>query len=75
MIQRPSPRTTRNWTRREQDVMYWDQWPVRSPVLLFGGLAYDEQMYLDAWKTLEADPTNDEVLRNLPIREPVLWVD
>jgi hypothetical protein len=59
----------------KQDVMYWDQWPVRSPVLLFGGLAYDEQKYLDTWKTLEANPTNDEVLRNVPLREPVLWVD
>ncbi len=59
----------------KQDVMYWDQWPVRSPVLLFGGLAYDEQKYLDTWKTLHANPTNEEVLRNLPIREPVLWVE
>jgi hypothetical protein len=59
----------------KQDVMYWEQWPVRSPVLLFGGLAYDEQKYLDTWKTLEANPTNEEVLRNLPIREPVLWVE
>ena len=59
----------------KQDVMYWDQWPVRSPVLLFGGLAYDQQQWLDTWKTLEANPTNEEVLRNLPIREPVLWVD
>ena len=59
----------------KQDVMYWDEWPVRSPVLLFGGLAYDERKYIDTWKTLEADPTNNEVLRNLPIREPVLWVE
>jgi hypothetical protein len=59
----------------KQDVMYWDEWPVRSPVLLFGGLAYDEQKYLDTWKTLDANPMNEEVLRNLPIREPVLWVD
>ena len=59
----------------KQDVMYWEQWPVCSPVLLFGGLAYDEQKYLDTWKTLEANPTNEEVLRNLPVREPVLWVE
>jgi hypothetical protein len=43
-------------------------------LLLFGGLAYDEQKYLDTWKTLDANPMNEEVLRNLPIREPVLWV-
>lgn len=57
------------------DVMFWDQWPVRSPVLLFGGLAYREPSWLDTWKKLEANPTNDEVLRNVPIRQPVLWVD
>ncbi|MGB7157725.1 MAG: alginate lyase family protein [Tepidisphaeraceae bacterium] len=59
----------------KQDVMYWNEWPVRSPVLLFGGLAYDESKYLELWKTLEANPTNEEVLRNLPIRQPVLWVE
>ncbi len=57
------------------DVMFWEFWPVRSPVLLFGGLAYHEQKYLDTWKSLEANPTNEEVIRNLPIRHPVLWVD
>jgi len=59
----------------KQDVMYWDQWPVRSPILLFGGLAYDEPKYLELWQKLEANPTNEEVLRNLPIRQPVLWVE
>ena len=57
------------------DVMFWDDWPVRSPVLLFGGLAYKNPQWLATWKTLQADPTNDEVIRNLPIRHPVLWVD
>jgi hypothetical protein len=56
------------------DVMFFEYWPVRSPVLLFGGLAYEEKKYLDTWKSLEANPTNEEVLRNLPIRQPLLWV-
>src|SRR4051794_27342389 len=55
------------------DVMFWEYWPVRSPVLLFGGIAYHEPKYVELWKTLEANPTNEEVLRNLPIRQPVLW--
>jgi hypothetical protein len=59
----------------KHDVMFWDQWPVRSPVLLFGGLAYQQPQWLEVWKRLEAIPTNDEVLRNLPIRQPVLWVE
>jgi hypothetical protein len=48
---------------------------VRSPALLFAGLAYDEPKYLDLWKRLEANPTNEEVIRNVPLRQPLLWVD
>ena len=59
---------------KKPDVMFWEFLPVRSPVLLFGGLAYHEPKYLDTWKVLEANPTNGEVIRNLPIRHPVLWV-
>ena len=57
------------------DVMYFEQWPVRSCTWLFAGLAFHEPKYIDLWKRLEADPTNDEVLRNLPMRQPVLWFD
>ena len=56
------------------DVMYFDQWPVRQPSLLFGGLAFHEHRYIDLWKKLDADPTVDEVIRNYPIRQPLLWV-
>ena len=58
----------------EPDVMYWDEWPVRQPFLLFAGKAYHNDEWIETWKTLEAYPTNDEVLRNLPIRSPVLWL-
>jgi hypothetical protein len=62
------------WPYRH-DVMFWEFWPVRSPLLLFSGLAYHETKYLDLWKTLEVNPGNTEVIRNLPIRHPVLWID
>jgi alginate lyase len=57
------------------DVMYYQFWPVRSPALLFGGLALGKNDYLDLWKALDASPTSEEVLRNLPIRQPVVWVE
>ena len=56
------------------DVMYFDEWPVRQPSLLFAGLALDKPEYLALWRKLEADPTVEEVLRNLPVRQPLLWV-
>jgi hypothetical protein len=57
------------------DVMYWEFWPVRSPSLGFAGVAYGEQAWVDLWKALPADFTNEEVLRNVPVRTPILWLD
>ncbi|SPE41426.1 conserved exported hypothetical protein [Candidatus Sulfopaludibacter sp. SbA3] len=56
------------------DVMYFDQWPVRQPSLLFAGLALDKPEYLELWSKLDSDPTVEEVLRNWPVRQPLLWV-
>jgi hypothetical protein len=58
----------------EPDVMYWDEWPVRHPFLLFAGRAYDKSEYIELWKTLEGYPETQEVIRNLPIRNPLLWL-
>ena len=56
------------------DVMYFDEWPVRESSLLFAGLQLNEQQYIDLWKKLKADPTVEEVVRNFPVRQPVLWL-
>jgi hypothetical protein len=56
------------------DVMYFDQWPVRQPSLLFAGLALDKPEYLALWRKLPSDPEVEEVLRNWPVRQPLLWV-
>jgi hypothetical protein len=60
---------------RQPDVQAWAGWPARQPGLLFAGLALDEQKYLDLWKKLPADPTNEEVRRNIAITQPVLWLE
>ena len=56
------------------DVMYFDYWPVRHPSLLFGGIALDKPEYLTLWRKLDPDPTVDEIIRNYPIRQPILWI-
>lgn len=57
-----------------RDVQHFDDLPVRSPGLLFAGLAADRQEYIDLWKTLDPDPIDREIIRNFPIRQPLLWV-
>jgi len=56
------------------DVEHWDDFPVRNPALLFSGLAYGQQNYIALWKTLNPDPTVPEVIRNFPLRQPLLWM-
>jgi hypothetical protein len=58
-----------------KDVMYFEYFPVRLPSLLFAGIAYNEPKYIETWKNLDPDPTNAEVQRNVPVRQPVLWVE
>ena len=55
------------------DVMYWDEWPVRHPSLLFAGVALRQKSYIDLWKTLPPLPETDEGIRNFPVRVPILW--
>lgn len=61
------------WPYRK-DVEHFDALPVRSPGLLFAGLACDKQPYIALWKTMDPDPTDPEIIRNYPVRQPLLWV-
>jgi hypothetical protein len=56
-----------------KDVEHFDSLPVRSPGLLFSGLASGRREYVDLWKKLNPDPTDREIIRNYPIRQPLLW--
>ena len=56
------------------DVQAWDGWPVRQPALLFAGCALNEPAYLELWRKLPSNPTDDEVRRNLAVTQPILWL-
>ncbi|MFS2187768.1 alginate lyase family protein [Mucilaginibacter sp. Mucisp84] len=60
------------WTLKP-DVMYWDNWPIAQPFLLFGANAYHEKVWLTTWQKLDHNPQVEEVIRNLPIRHPLIW--
>lgn len=59
----------------DKDVMYWDEWPVAQPAMIFGWLAFHDDRYLNAWLPFSHFPTNEEVVRNLPLRNPLIWMD
>ena len=59
----------------KKDVMYWDEWPVAQPFLVFGAKAFDNKDWFNTWKNLNHAPAVEEVIRNLPVRHPVIWID
>ncbi len=61
------------WTK-PPDVMYWADWPVRQPALLFGALASGNESWLKLWQRLPADSAIEEIQRNFPVRFPTLWL-
>jgi len=56
------------------DVEYFDDLPNRQPSLLFAGLAYGEPRWIALWRRLPPDPKTAEIVRNFPVRQPLLWI-
>jgi len=56
------------------DSAHFDQLPARRASLLFSARAYQRPEYAALWKTLPPDPASLDVLRTLPIHQPLLWV-
>ncbi len=56
------------------DVMYWKNWPVAQPFLLFGAHAFKQDSWYLTWKRLDHNPKIEEVVRNLPVRHPLIWL-
>jgi hypothetical protein len=68
----PYLRDKRAWPYKK-DIEHFDSLPVRSPGLLFSGLACHRDEFIQVWQKLNPDPTDPEIIRNYPIRQPLLW--
>ncbi len=69
----PFIKDRRTWPYKH-DVEHFDDFPNRQPSLFFAGVAYRQKDYIALWKTLNPDPTVPEVIRNFPVRQPLLWM-
>jgi hypothetical protein len=56
-----------------KDIYIWEEWPVRQSCLLFAGLSLGQSQYISKYLSLPAFPEHPEVIRNLPVRHPVIW--
>ncbi|MEO0002294.1 MAG: hypothetical protein RL766_2340 [Bacteroidota bacterium] len=51
----PFVRDKKSWPFK-QDVMYWDEWPVAHPFLLFSAIAYQDESIFQTWAELNTCP-------------------
>ena len=56
------------------DATRFDQLPGRRVSLLFAARAYQRPEYAALWKTLPPDPASPEIMRSMPVHQPLLWV-
>jgi hypothetical protein len=57
-----------------KDIYIWNEWPVRHPCLLFSAVAYNNSEYIETYLNLAAYPIHAEIIRNLPVRHPIIWL-
>jgi len=57
------------------DAQHFDRLPARRISLLLSARAYRRPEYAALWKTLPPDPAEPDILRTLPIHQPLLWAD
>ncbi|NEU70296.1 alginate lyase family protein [Spirosoma agri] len=70
----PFVQTKAKWPLKP-DVMYWNDWPVAHPFLVFGAVTFGQTDWFNTWTKLDHSPQVEEVLRNLPVRNPIIWLN
>ena len=58
----------------EPDVMFWEEWPVAHPALLFAWNQWSDNKYLALWDRYEHLQENEELIRNLSVRNTIIWL-
>lgn len=56
------------------DTTHFDELPGRRVSLLFTARAYQRPEYAALWTRLPPDPPSPDILRSIPIHQPLLWV-
>lgn len=59
----------------KKDVLHWDQQPSRQPFMLFGAINQKQIEWFELWKKQKTEFPNDEIRRNLPLKNILLWID
>lgn len=57
-----------------KDISRWDEQPGRRPFMFFAAIKDKDHDWLKIWKKSNADFPSDESKRNMPLKNPILWL-
>lgn len=57
-----------------KDVLYWDEQLGRRPFMFFAAMNAQKSDWLEIWKNAASDFPSEESKRNMPLKNPILWM-
>ena len=67
--------TDKNSWPFKKDISHWDEQPGRRPFMFFAAIIQQQPEWIKIWKQCSADFPSDESRRNMPLKNPLLWLD
>ena len=58
----------------QKDISRWDEQPGRRPFMLFAAMIQNQPEWFSIWKVIDAKFPSDESRRNMPLKNPLLWI-
>lgn len=60
---------------KEPDIDHFDELPIQSCGLLFAGIGLKNEQMLITWSKLNPEKKSEEIIRNFPLWQPILWLN
>jgi hypothetical protein len=58
----------------KKDISHWDEQPGRRPFMFFDAIIQQQPDWVIIWQKCNADFPSDESKRNMPLKNPILWL-
>lgn len=58
----------------KKDISHWDEQPGRRPFMFFAALIQQQPEWVSIWEKCSTDFPSDESKRNMPLKNPILWL-
>ena len=57
-----------------KDISHWDEQPGRRPFMFFAAIIQQQPEWVSIWQKCSAGFPSDESKRNMPLKNPILWL-